>query len=183
MHEQHRDIKWRFHCIAEEESEEEDEEDSGSEDAGTGEESELEQDGEADVAASEEASDEDESEEESEEEAEGDESDGEGQEDDGVPAAGALEQGRGEVKEAGGRVASGLTASTSRGPAAGELPFTLEAPSSYEEFAALVGGRPADELGLAVQRIRVCSAVALASGNRKKLQVTSHASCSSSNCH
>lgn len=176
------DIKWRFHCIAEEESEEEDEEHSGSEDAGTGEESELEQDGD-DVAASEEASDEDESEEDSEEEAEGDESDGEGQEDDGVPASGALEQGRGELLEAGGRVASGLTASTSRGAAAGELPYTLEAPSSYEEFAALVGGRPADELGLAVQRIRVCSAVALTSGNRKKMQVISHASCSSSNCH
>ncbi|CAL8463440.1 g2974 [Coccomyxa elongata] len=73
------------------------------------------------------------------------------------------------------RVDSGRAATTSEGAgdaAAGQLPFTLEAPSSYEEFAKLVNGRSAEELSLAIQRIRICSdALALASGNRKKMQV------------
>ena len=64
------------------------------------------------------------------------------------------------------------TSESAGGAAAGKLPFTLEAPSSYEAFAQLVAGRPAEELSLAIQRIRICNALALASGNRKKMQVT-----------
>ena len=53
----------------------------------------------------------------------------------------------------------------------GDLPFTIAAPGSYEDFARLVEGRPASELTLAVQRIRICNAIALNSENRRKLQV------------
>lgn len=52
-----------------------------------------------------------------------------------------------------------------------ELPFTLPIPASYEKFAALVAGRPPQELALAIQRIRVCNAPALAADSKRKLQV------------
>ena len=154
--------------MAERESDEEEvsgseEEESEGEEEEADEEADAVQGGSGERASSEEGvSEEDES-----------ESDGEG----ATNAAEILEEGQRD----GGRTATGLTATTSgaargaaAGVAAGELPFTLEAPGSYEEFAALVAGRPAEELGLAVQRIRVCSAAALATGNRKKMQVTSH---------
>lgn len=52
-----------------------------------------------------------------------------------------------------------------------ELPFTLPIPASYEKFAALVAGRSPQELTLAIQRIRVCNAPALAADSKRKLQV------------
>lgn len=70
-----------------------------------------------------------------------------------------------------GRQKAGQLASTSGRPRQDDLPYTIAAPGSYEEFARLVEGRPALELSLAVQRIRACNAVALGSENRRKLQV------------
>lgn len=69
------------------------------------------------------------------------------------------------------RQTAGQLATTSGRSAERELPFTISAPGSYEEFVRLVEGRPASELSMAVQRIRDCNAVALASKNRRKLQV------------
>ena len=59
----------------------------------------------------------------------------------------------------------------SREPDAAALPYTLGLPASYEEFAALVAGRSATELGAAVARIRACNAPALLSDGRRRLQV------------
>lgn len=104
-------------------------------------------------------------------EAEADDGEQEGQE----GAFGQALQQPGEERERPSkRVDSGRAATTSEGAGdadAWQLPFTLEAPSSYEEFAKLVDGRPAEELSLAIQCIRICNALALASGNRKKMQV------------
>ncbi|WIA18434.1 hypothetical protein OEZ85_009894 [Tetradesmus obliquus] len=52
-----------------------------------------------------------------------------------------------------------------------DLSYTPAVPESYAEFAALVGGRPAQQLALAVQRIRVYNAAALATDSKRKLQV------------
>jgi nucleolar protein 14 len=52
-----------------------------------------------------------------------------------------------------------------------DLSYTPPVPESYAEFAALVGGRPAQQLELAVQRIRVYNAAALATDSKRKLQV------------
>jgi hypothetical protein len=54
-----------------------------------------------------------------------------------------------------------------------DLSYTPPVPDSYAEFAALVGGRPAAQLQLAVQRIRVYNAAALGTNNKRKLQVNS----------
>jgi nucleolar protein 14 len=82
-------------------------------------------------------------------------------------------QGREAADNHDGRLKSGRLATSSGrvGRAVSELPFTIAAPSSYEDFAQLVGDRPASELSLAVQRIRTCNALAMASDNRRKLQV------------
>lgn len=53
-----------------------------------------------------------------------------------------------------------------------DLSFTPAVPESYQEFAALVGGRPAEQLGLAIQRIRTFNAAALATDSKRKLQVS-----------
>jgi hypothetical protein len=52
-----------------------------------------------------------------------------------------------------------------------DLSYTPPVPESYAEFAALVGGRPAEQLELAVQRIRVYNAATLGTDNKRKLQV------------
>lgn len=52
-----------------------------------------------------------------------------------------------------------------------ELPFIIPIPVSYEKFAALVAGRAPPELTMAIQRIRVCNAPALAADSKRKLQV------------
>jgi hypothetical protein len=52
-----------------------------------------------------------------------------------------------------------------------DLPFTIPLPGSYQAFARLVGGRPPEELVLAVARIRAFNAAALATDNKQKLQV------------
>ncbi|DBA84060.1 TPA: hypothetical protein ACH3X1_006541 [Trebouxia sp. C0004] len=52
-----------------------------------------------------------------------------------------------------------------------DIPFTIAAPSSYAAFAQLVQGHSPGKLRLIVQRIRVCNAIALATDNRRKLQV------------
>ena len=62
--------------------------------------------------------------------------------------------------------------------AADDIPYTIAAPSSYASFAQLVQGQSPDKLGLIIQRIRVCNAIALATDNRRKLQ----ASAGSSSC-
>ena len=64
-----------------------------------------------------------------------------------------------------------LESDPSRDPDAAALPYTLGLPASYEEFAALVAGRSATELGAAVARIRACNAAALLSDGRRRLQV------------
>lgn len=58
-----------------------------------------------------------------------------------------------------------------------DLPFTIPVPESYEEFAALVGGRPAEQLRLAVQRIQAFNAAALATEHKRKLQVRRRCGC------
>ncbi|KAK9815549.1 hypothetical protein WJX72_005610 [[Myrmecia] bisecta] len=52
-----------------------------------------------------------------------------------------------------------------------DIAYVLPAPDSYPEFAAVVEGRSAQDLKLIVQRIRACNAVALATDNRRKMQV------------
>lgn len=52
-----------------------------------------------------------------------------------------------------------------------DLSFTPPVPETYQEFLSLVGGRPADELQLAIQRIRTFNAAAMATDNKRKLQV------------
>lgn len=76
-------------------------------------------------------------------------------------------------QQMGTRAASGQGATTSgqRALPSGDLPYTIAAPETYEEFARLVAGRPAADLSAAIQRIMACNAVALASQNRRKLQV------------
>ena len=72
------------------------------------------------------------------------------------------------------RPASGQDASTSGAalaPDSQDLPYTIAAPESYEDFASMVAGRSAADLSAAVQRIMACNSVALASENRRKLQV------------
>ena len=72
------------------------------------------------------------------------------------------------------RAASGQDVSTSGQPhasASQELPYTIAAPESYEDFASLVVGRSAADLSAAIQRIVACNSAALASGNRRRLQV------------
>ena len=61
-------------------------------------------------------------------------------------------------------------------PAVGDvddIPYTIAAPSSYAAFAQLVKGHSAGKLGLIIQRIRACNAIALATDNRRKLQASS----------
>jgi nucleolar protein 14 len=53
-----------------------------------------------------------------------------------------------------------------------DLSYTPPVPESYAEFAALVDGRPVEQLQLAVQRIRVFNAAALATDSKRKLQVS-----------
>lgn len=68
-----------------------------------------------------------------------------------------------------------------------DIPYTIPAPSSYAAFAQLAGGQGPTRLGLIIQRIRACNALALATDNRRKLQAsqpsqTSHFSvCSTAN--
>ena len=71
--------------------------------------------------------------------------------------------------QSGTRAASGQAASTSG--VSEELPYTIAAPESYEEFAALVAGQSVADLSAAIQRIMACNSLALASDNRRKLQV------------
>mmetsp|Transcript_6537 Transcript_6537/g.18229 ORF Transcript_6537/g.18229 Transcript_6537/m.18229 type:complete len:933 (-) Transcript_6537:161-2959(-) len=52
-----------------------------------------------------------------------------------------------------------------------DLPYTIKAPGSYQDFGALVHGRSAEELEAIVSRIRVTNALALSQDNRRKLQV------------
>ena len=55
--------------------------------------------------------------------------------------------------------------------AAGELPFTFQAPTTHAEFLRYVDGRSASDLGAVIERICACNAIALAPDNRQKLQV------------
>ena len=52
-----------------------------------------------------------------------------------------------------------------------DIPFTIEAPTTYHAFAKLVQGRSVAQLQTIVQRVRACNAIALATDNRRKLQV------------
>ena len=64
-----------------------------------------------------------------------------------------------------------------------DVSFVPDAPKTYAQFAALVGGRPAGDLPLIVARIRGANAAVLAAHNRRGLQVglmdlqTKYASC------
>ncbi|GIL77894.1 hypothetical protein Vretimale_6572 [Volvox reticuliferus] len=51
-----------------------------------------------------------------------------------------------------------------------DLPYTIPVPSSYNEFATLVNGRPAEDLHTAISRIRAFNAVALAADSKRKMQ-------------
>lgn len=53
-----------------------------------------------------------------------------------------------------------------------DIPFTIPAPSSYAAFARLAEGQGPAGLGLIIQRIRACNALALATDNRRKLQAS-----------
>ena len=70
----------------------------------------------------------------------------------------------------------------SKGTDVAALPYTLGLPASYEEFAALVAGRSAAELGAAVARIRACNAPALLSDGRRRLQVPQKSLCILTRC-
>ncbi|EPS71081.1 hypothetical protein M569_03678 [Genlisea aurea] len=52
-----------------------------------------------------------------------------------------------------------------------ELPFTIEAPKSFEEFSALLENRSDDQIVEAIKRIRAFNAISIAVENRKKMQV------------
>ncbi|GIL50075.1 hypothetical protein Vafri_6396 [Volvox africanus] len=51
-----------------------------------------------------------------------------------------------------------------------DLPYTIPVPSSYNEFATLVNGRPAEDLHTAISRIRAFNAVTLAADSKRKMQ-------------
>ena len=53
----------------------------------------------------------------------------------------------------------------------GELPYTIEAPKSFEEFSALLENYSDDQVVEAIRRIRTYNAIAVAAENRKKMQV------------
>lgn len=53
----------------------------------------------------------------------------------------------------------------------GDLPYTIEAPTSLEEFTSLVGECSDDEIIEAIKRIRTFNAISIAAENRKKMQV------------
>lgn len=52
-----------------------------------------------------------------------------------------------------------------------ELPYTIEAPKSLEEFSSLVENRSDDQIVEAIRRIRAFNAIHVAAENRKKMQV------------
>ncbi|CAM8900897.1 unnamed protein product [Rhodiola kirilowii] len=51
------------------------------------------------------------------------------------------------------------------------LPYTIEAPASFEELSKLLENRSDEDIIEAIKRIRKCNAIALKAENRKKLQV------------
>eukprot|EP00249_Psilotum_nudum_P014714 c24961_g1_i1 orf=114-2843(+) len=51
------------------------------------------------------------------------------------------------------------------------LPFVIEAPKTIEELKELVDNRSVEELAVAIQRIRTCNAICLATENRRKMQI------------
>ncbi|XP_004715155.1 nucleolar protein 14 [Echinops telfairi] len=51
-----------------------------------------------------------------------------------------------------------------------ELPYTFAAPESCEALRSLLGGRPADEQLLVVERIQKCNHPSLAAGNKAKME-------------
>ncbi|CAI9096424.1 OLC1v1032571C1 [Oldenlandia corymbosa var. corymbosa] len=53
----------------------------------------------------------------------------------------------------------------------GELPYTIEAPKSLEEFTSLLENRPDDQIVEAIRRIRAFNAINLAAENKRKMQV------------
>lgn len=53
----------------------------------------------------------------------------------------------------------------------GELPYTIEAPKSLEEFTSLLENRTDDQIVEAIRRIRAFNAINIAAENRKKMQV------------
>jgi hypothetical protein len=53
-----------------------------------------------------------------------------------------------------------------------DLSFTPAVPETYQEFVGLVGGRPAGQLLLAIQRIRTFNKAALATDSKRKLQAS-----------
>ncbi|CAA2982656.1 nucleolar 14 [Olea europaea subsp. europaea] len=53
----------------------------------------------------------------------------------------------------------------------GELPYTIEAPKTFEEFSALLDNRSDDQIVEAIRRIRTFNAISVAVENRKKMQV------------
>ncbi|KAL2233489.1 UNVERIFIED_CONTAM: Nucleolar protein 14 [Sesamum indicum] len=53
----------------------------------------------------------------------------------------------------------------------GELPYTIEAPKSFEEFSALLENRSDDQILEAIRRIRAYNAITIAAENRKKMQL------------
>ena len=57
-----------------------------------------------------------------------------------------------------------------------DIPYTIAAPSSYAAFAELAKGQGPARLGLIIQRIRACNAIALATDNRRKLQASTRLS-------
>ncbi|GER40586.1 hypothetical protein STAS_17260 [Striga asiatica] len=52
-----------------------------------------------------------------------------------------------------------------------ELPYTIEAPKSFDEFSALVENCSNDQILEAIRRIRTFNAISIAAENRKKIQV------------
>ncbi|CAA2961759.1 nucleolar 14 [Olea europaea subsp. europaea] len=53
----------------------------------------------------------------------------------------------------------------------GELPYTIEAPKTFQEFSILLDNRSDDQIVEAIRRIRTFNAISVAVENRKKMQV------------
>lgn len=52
-----------------------------------------------------------------------------------------------------------------------ELPYTIDAPKTFEELDALLENRSDDQIMEAIRRIRVYNAISIAAENREKMQV------------
>ena len=99
----------------------------------------------------------------SEEEEEEDEENDEEEEEEGRSGEGSAEgQAPAGKEEAAAASITARLASNAEADTSNALPFVIPAPRTYTDFAALVAGRSAEQLAVAIQRIRVCNVAELA---------------------